>query len=399
MLISPIMPYDLKGQIKPQLLELAEKVCIESAKIASGYNEHIVNAFRDVLRITNSYYSNRIEAQSTHPIDIEKAMHKQFSEDSKQKALQELSVAHIKTQEFVENYSIHHNVIDRNFIKEIHKVFYSSEGMEKFTKLNKENELIEMIPGEFRSQDVQVGDHIAPSSDFINSVFNYYEKEYLALFNNSTKAIKLLASLSSHHRLAFLHPFLDGNGRVSRLHLDAMFYSMRLEGYGLWNISRGLARDVKEYQHYLSYADMKQQGATDGRGELSLRGLEGYLKYMLEIALDQIEFMGNGLRLDRLNDKIAKFVKFSQEGMFHKQEPLPKYSELLFSHLLLNGELERKYVPLAIGKSVSTATKLVSTLTKMGYIQSDHARAPLYLKVNSFFASQIIPGLIPQKVD
>lgn len=45
MLISPIMPYDLKGQIKPQLLELAEKVCIESAKIASGYNEHIVNAF------------------------------------------------------------------------------------------------------------------------------------------------------------------------------------------------------------------------------------------------------------------------------------------------------------------------------------------------------------------
>lgn len=399
MLISPIMPYDLKGQIKPQLLELAEKVCIESAKIASGYNEHIVNAFRDVLRITNSYYSNRIEAQSIHPIDIEKAMHKQFSEDSKQKALQELSVAHIKTQKFVENYSIHHSVIDRNFIKEIHKVFYSSEGMEKFTKLNKESELIEMIPGEFRSQDVQVGNHIAPSSDLINSVFNYYEKEYPALFNNSTKAIKLLASLSSHHRLAFLHPFLDGNGRVSRLHLDAMFYSMRLEGYGLWNISRGLARDVKEYQRYLSYADMKQQGATDGRGELSLRGLEGYLKYMLEIALDQIEFMSNGLRLDRLNDKIAKFVKFSQEGMFHKQEPLPKYSEALFSHLLLNGELERKYVPLAIGKSVSTATKLVSTLTKMGYIESKHSKAPLRLKVNSFFASQIIPELIPQKVD
>ena len=85
MLISPIMPYDLKGQIKPELLELAEKVCIESAKIASGYNQHVVNAFRDVLRITNSYYSNRIEAESTHPIDIEKAMLKQFSDDSKEK--------------------------------------------------------------------------------------------------------------------------------------------------------------------------------------------------------------------------------------------------------------------------------------------------------------------------
>lgn len=164
------MPYDLKGQIKLELLELAEKVCIGSAKIASGYNKHVVNAFRDVLRITNSYYSNRIEAESTHPIDIEKAMLKQFSEDSKQKVLQELSVAHIQTQKFVENYASEHNVIDRNFIKEIHRLFYSSEGMGKFTKLEKENELIEMIPGEFRNRDVQVGNHIAPSNDLITTV-------------------------------------------------------------------------------------------------------------------------------------------------------------------------------------------------------------------------------------
>lgn len=397
MLISPIMPYNLQGQINPELLELAEKVCIESAKIASGYNQYIVNAFRDVLRITNSYYSNRIEAESTHPIDIEKAMMQHFSDDSKEKALQELSVAHVQTQRFIQSYASEHNVIDRNFIKEIHQYFYSSKGMEKFTELKQENEFVKMMPGEFRTRDVQVGNHIAPSSDLINTVFNFYEKEYSSVFKSATKAIKLLATLSSHHRLVYLHPFLDGNGRVSRLHLDAMFLSIQLEGYGLWNISRGIARDVKEYQHHLSYADMKQQGATDGRGELSLRGLEGYLKYMLEIALDQIEFMGNGLRLDKMNDKIRKFVKFSQEGMFYKQEPLPKYSELLFSHLLLNGELERKYVPSAIGKSVSTATKLVSTLTKMGYIESEHSKAPLHLKVNSFFASQIIPELIPQK--
>lgn len=238
MLISPTMPYDLKEQINPKLLGLAEKVCIESAKIASGYNQHVVNAFADVLRIINSYYSNRIEAESTHPIDIEKAMLKQFSKDSKQKALQELSLAHIKTQKFVEGYSIQHSVTDRNFIKEIHRVFYSAKGMEKFTKLKEENEIIEMLPGEFRTRDVKVGHHIAPKSDLIDTVFNYYEKEYTAIFNNSTKAVKLLATLSSHHRLVYLHPFLDGNGRVSRLHLDAMLWNMKLEGYGLWNISR-----------------------------------------------------------------------------------------------------------------------------------------------------------------
>ena len=207
MLISPIMPYDLKGQIKPELLALAEHVCIESAKIASGYNRYVVNAFRDVLSITNSYYSNRIEAQSTHPIDIEKAMLKQFSQDSIQKALQELSVAHIKTQEFVEAHATNHQVIDRNFIKEIHRRFYSSEGMEKFTKLEQNDEPIEMIPGVFRTRDVQVGHHIAPAHDVIDAVFYYYEKEYASLFESSTKAIKLLAALSSHHRLVYLTLF------------------------------------------------------------------------------------------------------------------------------------------------------------------------------------------------
>lgn len=186
--------------------------------------------------------------------------------------------------------------------------------MGKFTKLEKEDEVIKMIAGEFRKRDVQVGNYIAPLSDVIDTVFNYYEKEYSSIFATSTKAIKLLAALSSHHRLVYLHPFLDG------------------------------------------------------------------------------------LRLDQLNDKIRKFVKFSQEGIFYKQESLPKYSELLFSHLLLNGELQRKYVPFAIGKSVSTATKLVSTLTKMGYLESEHSKAPLRLKVNSFFASQIIPELILQKL-
>jgi Fic family protein len=399
MLISPIMPYDLKGQIKPELLELAEKVCIESAKIASGYNQHVVNAFRDVLRVTNSYYSNRIEAESTHPVDIEKAMRKEFSTDSKEKALQELSLAHIKTQKFVEEYSLNHNVIDRDFIKDIHRLFYSADGMEKFTTLEYQGEMIIMIPGKLRVRDVAVADHIAPASDLIDTVFNYYEKEYTKVYSASTKSLKLLAAFSAHHRLAYLHPFLDGNGRVSRLYLDAMLWSMQLEGYGLWNISRGVARDVKEYQNHLAYADMKRQGATDGRGELSLRGLEGYLGYMLETSLDQIAFMGQGLRLDQLNERIRKFVRFSQEGMYHNKEALPKYSEVLFSHLLLNGELQRRDVPLILGKSVSTATKLVSTLTKMGYIESKHSKAPLHLKVNSFFASQIIPELIPEKVD
>jgi len=103
--------------------------------------------------------------------------------------------------------------------------------------------------------------------------------------------------------LTWLHPFLDGNGRTSRLVFDGTVCHMGLEGYGLWNISRGLARNADDYKKYLSYADQKRQGDRDGRGQLSLKGLELYTKFMLEMALDQIEYMNEMLQLNTLSGR------------------------------------------------------------------------------------------------
>lgn len=396
MLISPILPIDIKGNIDIELLKLAEEVCIKSSSLLSGYNPQIVSSIKKLLRITNSYYSNRIEAQSTHPIEIEKAMKKQFSKDTKEEQLQKLSLAHIKTQEYIEQYcSSKKTVISREFIKSIHKEFYSADGMEKFLEIKSDIQTIIMKRGEFRENNVEVANHIAPTFDKIDSIFNYYEKEYQSIYVNNTKAMKLLGAISSHHRLVYIHPFLDGNGRVSRLHLDAMLFDMGLDGYGLWNISRGLARDVKEYQQHLSLADMIRQGATDGRGELSLRGLQYYLKYMLEVALDQITFMSKSLSLSTLNHRMGTFVELSQKGMY-SIAPLPKYSEMLFSTLLIKGEVQRGEVEKIIGKSKKSAYTLVKTLLDMEYLESDSPRGLLRLKLNTFFASKLIPDLIPE---
>ncbi|MCX6051249.1 MAG: Fic family protein [Campylobacterales bacterium] len=395
MLISPILPIDIKGNIDIELLKLAEEVCIQSSSLLSGYNPQIILSIKKLLRITNSYYSNRIEAQSTHPIEIEKAMKKQFSQDTKEEQLQRLSLAHIKTQEYVEEYCSSKNlVISREFIKSIHREFYSADGMEKFLEIKSDAQTIIMQRGEFRETSVEVANHVAPSFDKIDSIFNYFEKEYQKIYVNNTKAMKLLGALSSHHRLVYIHPFLDGNGRVSRLHLDAMLFAMDLDGYGLWNISRGLARDVKGYQQYLSLADMIKQGATDGGGELSLRGLQYYLKYMLEVALDQITFMSKSLSLSTLNHRMNTFVELSQKGMY-SIAPLPKYSEMLFSALLIKGEVQRGEVEKIISKSKKSAYTLVKTLLDMEYLESDSPRGALKLKLNTFFASKLILDLIP----
>lgn len=395
MIISPVLPLNIHGKIDQNLLCKAEKVCIDSAKLASGHTEQLVNSLRDVLRITNSFYSNRIEAQSTHPIEIEKAMKREFSDDIQAKKLQELSIAHIHAQHFVEKCVLEgQNVIDREFIKMIHQSFYGYEGMEDFKIIEFNGKFITMVSGEFRDRLVEVGKHVAPAHDSLGAIFNYFEKEYSSIFAENTKAVKLLAALSAHHRLTYIHPFLDGNGRVSRLYFDAMAFYMNLEGYGLWNISRGLARDVKEYQSHLTYADMLKQGATDGKGELSLRGLCGYLDYMLDVALDQIDFMGQSLKMSTINERIKKFVAFSQNGMY-SIAPLPKYSDTLFSELLLCGEMERGQVQKILGKSQTTSFNLVKDLLAMDFIQSDTPRGKIRLKLNSFFASKIIPDLIP----
>lgn len=399
MYFTPILPIDIKGNIDQELLSLAEEVCIKSATLIGSHNNHIIYSLKDLLRKTNSYYSNKIESEGTHPIDIEKAMRKDFSPNEHEKKLQLLSLAHIDVQKYIEDSSTnpkHSNIYTKEFILNLHKEFYSKEGMDKFLDISYENRHVNMIPGSFREDDVYVGKHIAPKFDELDTLMTHFQNEYAKVHNQSTKALKLLYALSAHHRLVWIHPFLDGNGRISRLFLDASLQDIRLDGYGLWNISRGLARNSDEYKKYLAFADMKLQSATDGRGPLSLRGLNYYLKYMLETALDQIAFMSKNLQLNLLGNRIDKFVLLCEQGMLDLK-PLPKYSSLLFKELLIYGEIPRGKVQDIINKSDRTATTLIKTLIDMEYLESDTPKSAIKLKLNAAFASYLLPDLMPSR--
>ncbi len=393
MYLTPIAPTDFSGNFDNKILQKAELVCIESAKLLANYSPILINEIKELLRITNSYYSNRIESEGTHPINIEKAMKKEYSKDSKEKAKQNLSLAHIESQKYLEKKDI--NPFNESFVKLAHKQFYSYDGMEQFLKIKEKDKTIIMVAGDFRENDVEVGKHIAITHQNLYKAYDEYERLYKIATKFGTKTKKLIYILSSHHRLAWLHPFLDGNGRTSRLVLDSLFNYIGIEGYGLWNISRGLARRNKDYKDYLALADSPRTGDSDGRGELSKDQLLQFVNFMLDICLDQIKYMSEQLKIPTLDHRIETFVQTASKSMYNI-EPLPKHTDKLLRALLIKGEVKRADVANIIGTKDRTASSLVKTLIQREYIRSDTPRGKIRIKFNTYFAMKIFPELMPE---
>ena len=395
---TPLLPTDNQGNIDAELLTMAETLCIKSAALTGSHAPQILYGIKELLRKVNSYYSNQIESEGTHPIDIDKASRQEFSSDSREKQLQQLSLVHIAVQKYVEGYFAKGQTpYSKAFILDVHRELYSHPDMAHFLQIEdkEHHKTIEMLPGELRQNNVRIGQHIAPDYREISSFLNTYESLYKVPLH-ATQAKQVIFALASHHRLMWIHPFLDGNGRTARLVLDGIFTSMSLEGYGLWNISRGLSRRSEEYKRYLALADMVRQGDLDGRGALSTKALISYIKFMLEVALDQVDFMHQNLKMHSLHERIESYVRLSQEGLFGAK-PLPKYSELLFKELLMVGEVPRGKVMDIIGTKDRTATTLIKALIQMDFLESDTPKSAIRLKFNAHFASYIFPELIPQK--
>ncbi|MCJ7766674.1 MAG: Fic family protein [Thiovulaceae bacterium] len=394
---TPIAPTDLKGNIDRALLAKADKLLVESAKLTGSHTPQILQAVKELLYTVNSYYSNKIESEGTHIIDIERAMRQEYSKDTREKNLQLLSLAHIAVQKEIEIYFEEHDgasPYEKEFILNIHKSFYSKEGMDAFFHIIHEDMEETLVPGAIRSSYVKVGNHRAPAPAKIDSLMNEFEFLYSKTIN-TRDAVRLVNIIASHHRLMWIHPFLDGNGRTARLALEGAFASMKMQGYGLWNISRGLARKSDDYKRYLAHADMPRQGQFDGKGTLSSKALGEYVEFMLDTALDQIAYMNQNLKLDVLTKRLDLYVIRANDGLMGI-DPLPKGSDKLFRHLLLVGECTRGSVSNILDIKDRTASRVISELLRRGFLASDSRVAPIRLKIGASLASYLFPSLVPE---
>ncbi len=216
---------------------------------------------------------------------------------------------------------------------------------------------------------------------------DYFEKRYA--FEKLGKGMRLAAMAAAHHRFNYIHPFLDGNGRVSRLMSHAMALHAGIGAHGLWSVSRGLARGLESRQDYMrlmDHADMPRQGDLDGRGNLSLRALNAFIVWFLKISLDQITFMESLFEFDAL----AKRLRFYGEQQGWRAEAFS-----ILEMVLLKGEISRGDACRITGLNERTARTLLSSLTSNGILGSETPKGALSLRFPVGAVEVLFPNLFP----
>ena len=280
-----------RGRLNELVFELVGAATAFKTSLPDG----MILALSDLVRSMNCYYSNLIEGHNTHPIDIERALTEDYSENKQQRDLQLEAKAHISTQRWIDEGGVNGRAATVAAVIDVHRRFESAMPTELLSVEDPTTgRRVQVVPGELRTDFAKVGRHVAISPGALPRFMTRWEAAYGRL----TKFETVLQSGAAHHRLLWIHPFADGNGRVARL----ISYAMLLEALdtgGIWSIARGLARAEDSYKQHLAECDLARRNDLDGRGSLSEEALVRFTGFFRLLAEP------SGLPPARVIDRIA----------------------------------------------------------------------------------------------
>jgi Fic family protein len=370
------------------LTDLALDLAQRSAGFRRSLPESLLGSLASLVRSMNSYYSNLIEGHDTHPIDIERALHGEYSKDVKKRDLQLEAKAHIAVQQWIDDGGLKGRTVTADAIRDIHRRFCEELPDDLlWVEDPTTKERFKVIPGDFRQRDVVVGNHVPISPATVPRFLKRFEDVYGRLGKTET----IIAAAAAHHRLAWIHPFLDGNGRVARLMSHATLLEA-LDTGAVWSIARGLARKVDDYKKHLAACDQTRRNDLDGRGHLSEESLAEFTRFFLTTCIDQIAFMEGLMQPDRLR---ARILLWTEEQI--REGTLPPKSGAILETVLYRGELPRADIAGIVGTGERQARRVVSALLEQGVLTSPSTRTPLRLAFPATLAARWMPGLFPDK--
>jgi Fic family protein len=372
---------------RPRLNELVFELTAAATAFKVGLPDGMTRALGDLVRAMNCYYSNLIEGHNTHPVDIERALVEDFSSDATQRNLQLEAKAHIATQRWIDEGGLTGSPASIDAVCAIHRRFAAALPPDLlWVEDLKTGRREAVVPGALRTGDLQVGRHIAVSPGAVARFLTRWQQVYAPLSRFET----VLHAASSHHRLLWIHPFSDGNGRVARLVSHAMLLQA-LDTGGIWSIARGLARNVDSYKGHLAECDLQRRNDLDGRGNLSEEALAGFTAFFLETCVDQVNFMSQLMQPSGLGARILDWAKDEE-----RVGVLMPGSARVLTHILAHRQLDRKDVQEVVGFEPRKSRRVTAILHKRGIIAAETHRAPFRIAFPAALAPRLMPGLYPR---
>lgn len=170
-------------------------------------------------------------------------------------------------------------------------------------------------PGLLRKRNVGIAKgsemaHLAPPPAFVpllmNELFSYLKK---------ADELLLIKSCVFHYEFEFIHPFLDGNGRMGRL-WQTLILSNYSEVFGFLPIESIVRKKQKEYY--------KALGLSDKTGKSN-----AFIEFMLAVILEALEdLLSAPIRVLTETDRIAIFKDTVGKKWFSRLEYLKHFKEI-----------------------------------------------------------------------
>lgn len=172
------------------------------------------------------------------------------------------------------------------------------------------------IPGKYRTHTVSIGTYVSPTTeDEIHKLM----AEFIDWLHNGPPSEWDLAiqAIVTHFYLVSIHPFGDGNGRMSRGAESFMLYKAGINARGFYSLANYYYHYRTEYVQMLDHVRFETDGDLTPFVLFALKGLAEELEYVHSEVLHQVSIIAYRDFVRETLENHGKLGTPSGERMFH----------------------------------------------------------------------------------